>query len=258
MHTPFLEWIHLKFPNAAHEFAERLMRLIEALGKRGAEDLELNSSDQNFYPKISLDFHTRQISDIQVGFFLSNGEAIFVKVENTTGEHRQSPHGYSHLKIDQVIERLNHAGIRLAGVDHVGFNLPWFSSNLHPEMIELREKLASKCLYHTFPTGEAWDFIIPGDKDEIARRKAVDYSRVRRPKFEVVSFDKSSTPLIQLDLQFDASYERLLGLFPEALNDPEIRNLWIYLENPYGLDICLVANEDDEHDWSGFFEGSRI
>jgi len=66
---------------------------------------------------------------------------------------------------------------------------------------------------------------------------------VRRPKFEIVSFDKASTPLLQLDIQMNTSYEILLGLFPEALVYPLIRNLWIYLENPYGLDICLVVNE---------------
>jgi hypothetical protein len=257
MNSNYLNRIILRFPAADRGFIERFIPLIGVLGKREGKVLELNCSSQNFYPKISLDFSTLQAPGVVVDFILSDGEAISVRVENTTGEHRQSPHAYSHLKIDQVIERLARTGIRLAGVDHVGFNLPWFATRLHPEMVRLRERLASKCLYHIFPTGEPWDFIIPGDQDEIMRRKDVDYSQVRRPKFEIVSFDKASTPLIQLDLQFDASYERLLGLFPEALNDPEIRNLWIYLENPSGVDICLVANELDEHDWGGFFEGSR-
>jgi hypothetical protein len=113
-------------------------------------------------------------------------------------------------------------------------------------------------LYHRFPSGEPWDFIIPGNRDEIARQEAVDYTMVRRPKFEIVSFEKASTPLLQFDIQMNTSYEILQGLFPEALDDPLIRNLWIYLENPYGLDICLVANEFSEKDWSGYFAGSRI
>jgi hypothetical protein len=162
------------------------------------------------------------------------------------------------MKLDQVIERLNHSGIRLVGIDHVGFNLPWFSSGVHPRILQLREELSSYCLYHRFPSGEPWDFIIPGNRDEIACREAVDYTMVRRPKFEIVSFDKASTPLLQLDIQMNTNYEILQGLFPEALDDPLICNLWIYLENPYGLDICLVANGFSEKDWSSYFAGSRI
>jgi hypothetical protein len=113
-------------------------------------------------------------------------------------------------------------------------------------------------LYHRFPSGEPWDFIIPGNRDEIALQEAVDYTMVRRPKLEIVSFDKASTPLLQFDIQMNTSYEILQGLFPEALDDPLVRNLWIYLGNPYGLDICLVANEFSEQDWSDYFAGSRI
>jgi hypothetical protein len=86
----------------------------------------------------------------------------------------------------------------------------------------------------------------------------VDYSRIRRPKFEVVSFEKSSIPLVQFDIQLNASYETLLKLFPEALNAPNLRNLWIYLENPYGIDVCVVANPYSEEDWSDFFKNSRL
>jgi hypothetical protein len=106
----------------------------------------------------------------------------------------------------------------LVGIDHVGFNLPWFSSGVHPRILQLREELSSYCLYHRFPSGEPWDFIIPGNRDEIARQEAVDYTMVKRPKFEIVSFDKASTPLLQFDFQMNTSYEILQGLFPEALD----------------------------------------
>ena len=122
----------------------------------------------------------------------------------------------------------------------------------------LREKLILACLYHRFPTGEAWDFILPGKLEEISCQKPVDYSRTRRPKFEIVSFEKSSIPLVQFDVQLNASYETLLKLFPEPLNDPAIGNLWIYLENPYNIDVCVVANSYSEKDWSDFFKNSRI
>lgn len=136
--------------------------------------------------------------------------------------------------------------------------MPWFAAGLHPQVSSLRSKLTEACLYYRFPTGEAWDFIIPGNEAEIAGKKPVGYSRVRRPKFEIVSFEKSSIPLVQFDVQLNSRYETLLSLFPEALNDPDFRNLWIYLENPYNIDICIVPNEADDKDWSAFFKDSRL
>jgi hypothetical protein len=148
--------------------------------------------------------------------------------------------------------------VKLVGIDHGGFNLPWFSSGLHPDILGLREHLSSRCLYHKFPTGEPWDFIIPGDTHEIVRRKSVDYDRNRRPKFEVVSFEKASTPIIQFDILVNANYETFAQLFPESLLDTELRNSWVYLENPYSIDVCLVINEFSEGDWSAFFKDCRL
>lgn len=220
--------------------------------------IEFLSSEVDFYPKIRLDFFADEIECVGADFTLTNSEILTVKLENVTGENRKSPHIYSVLKIEEALQRLESQEIRLAGIDHVGCNLPWFAGGLHPQIDSLRKKLAEACLYHLFPTGEAWDFIIPGDIDEIERVKQVDYSQTRRPKFEIVSFEKSSTPLVQFDVQLNVSYEALLKLFPEALNDPELRNLWIYLENPYNIDVCIVANEADEGDWSEFFKDSRL
>ncbi len=53
-------------------------------------------------------------------------------------------------------------------------------------------------------------------------------------------------------------YEKLKQLFPEAIADDELRNIWVYLKNPYELDFCLVLNEPTDTDWSGFFEGHRL
>jgi hypothetical protein len=181
-----------------------------------------------------------------------------IKVENSTGQSKQNPYPYKHLDVETVRQRFATSGIRLIEIDHVGFNLPWFSSGVHPRILQLRNQLSSRCLYHRFPTGEPWDFIIPGDKDEISNRKAVDYSEVRRPKFELVSFKNASTPLIQLDISVNAPYERFLELFPESLNDPEFRNIWLYLDSPCPVDVCLVINEVSEHDWSDFFKGCRL
>jgi len=143
-------------------------------------------------------------------------------------------------------------------LDHAGINLPWFSQGLHPVIQSLREALAASCLYHQFPSGEPWDFIIPGDVEEIRQVKPVEYNTTRRPKFELVSFETDSKPLVQFDLGVDAGYEVFQPLFPEALNDPQFHNIWIYLENPLPLDVCLVINQFGSADWSPFFKDSRL
>jgi len=81
---------------------------------------------------------------------------------------------------------------------------------------------------------------------------------VRRPKLEIVSFDKSSTPIIQFDCIVDTSYDKIVQLFPEGIAENDLRNVWVYLSNPYHLDICFVVNENRGGDWSEFFSGHRL
>ena len=127
--------------------------------------------------------------------------------------------------------------------------------------LELREQLKQTCLYHTFPKhleDAPWDFIIPGTKEEIERSTQVDYQRVRKPKVEIVSFENSSTPLIQIDIQINGRYEDLVATFPEALHVPDIRNMWVYVKNEFGIDLCFVLNEVSEKDWSYQFAKERL
>lgn len=123
--------------------------------------------------------------------------------------------------------------------------MPWFSGGIHPRIEELRRALAPRCLYHTFPSGEPWDFILPGTPAEIGGG-AVDYGLVRRPKFEVVSFDRCSRPILQIDIGCDRSLTELQAVFPEALVDHAIGNAWIYVDGPLGLDLCLVMGPQRE------------
>ena len=259
MTTQYLESVIVRFPYTNVEFTNELASLLDVLGANENYILSLAGSDQCYYPKLFVDFRSEH-SDILTDFVLSNGELILsVKVENSTGLSKPSPHSYKPVSVEMVNQRFKALGARLRGIDHVGFNLPWFNSDLHPIILHLRKELSSKCLYHRFPTGEAWDFIIPGDLDEITDSKAVDYAQVRKPKFELVSIHKTSTPLIQFDVSVDASFEKLWQLFPESLNDPDLRNIWVYLENPYPIDVCLVLNEfKAESDWSDMFKGFRL
>jgi hypothetical protein len=258
MNSPFLERILLKFPGQDDPFPDLLSEWLQVLGTWQGSRLEINSSGEDFYPKIQLDFAAKDQSGVRVDFVLSNGTAHSIGIENTSGVNKQSPHAYSHLPIEPVLLRLAEHGITPAGMDHAGCNLPWFAEGIHPRIQTLREILCRACLYHRFPTGEAWDFILPGRVEEIDGSEPVDYSRTRHPKFEIVSFEKTSIPLVQFDLQLKTSYETLRELFPEGLNDPDLRNLWIYLVNPFGIDVCFVANEVSKGDWSEFFKGCRI
>jgi hypothetical protein len=250
----YLESIRIKFSSTDTSFATGFSSFFDVLAENQDRTLSLTSSSKGFFPKIQLDFQSGQ-PHTQVDFVLSDGEIFPVTVENVTGAIRPSPHTYQPVSLESVSQRFLASEIYLVGIDHMGFNLPWFSPGLHPKILELRDKLASRCLYHRYPSGEPWDFILPGDLDEIHNRAAVDYDLVRKPKFELVSFDKASIPLVQLDLGVNTGYPEFQRLFPEALDDSEFKNIWIYLENPYQVDVCLVINEYQAGDWSGFFRG---
>jgi hypothetical protein len=257
MTTNYLEKITINLPGAYAGFNRRLVSLLEMLGERSSNGLDLTKSDRSFYPLLAIDFPSDR-SAVSADFLLSDREAVPIVVENTSGVEKKSPHEYTHLEIDSVAERLAAAGLEISRVDHLGVNLPWFATGPHPRILQLRETIKRECLYHCYPTGEPWDFILPGTLEEIAGLQAVDYSKVRRPKFELVSFGKASTPLIQIDLGVNGRYEKFTALFPEALSDPAFRNIWIYLKNPSGIDVCLVINEYSESDWSEFFKGCRF
>jgi hypothetical protein len=252
-----LELITLLFPASGAAFNQSLAALLSPLGQATDGGLELARADPDLRPRLCLDFCAERAT-VAAEFAPSGGRRLEVALENVTGESKRSPHAYAPVKIETVSARLAAAAIKLIGFDHAGINLPWFGPGLHPRLLRLRADLAAQCLYHRFPTGEPWDFILPGDLDEIAQAKEVDYTRVRKPKFELVSFEKSSTPLVQFDVAVNVPYEHFRPLFPEALDDPGFRNIWVYLETPYSVDICLVLNEAAGRDWSDFFLGSRL
>jgi hypothetical protein len=257
MTSALLERIELRLPGTHPEFHGRLLSVLADLGTTDAAGLSFSVSQRDFYPRIRIAFDSPETVPI-ADFHLSGGGIPSVRIENTTGLERRNPLPYRPLALDDAVRRLANAGWKISGADHIGFNLPWFGPGLHPRIAELRQRLAAACLYHTYPTGEPWDFILPGDGEEIAGRRPVDYSATRRPKFELVSFDGASTPLVQIDVGVNASFEVLSSKFPEAIADTELRNIWVYLENPYPIDVCLVIGERAEGDWSGYFTGRRL
>lgn len=250
-----LERITLQLPGSSPEFHGQLLNLLSPLGETSPCRLDFKASDPAFLPPISMEFNSpdRHVS----AKFSKSGKDACIRIENITGREKKNPLPYRHLAIADARGRISAAGWSLRCADHVGFNLPWFGPGLHPRIQELRAGLAGACLYHTYPGGEPWDFILPGTAEEIAGFRTVDYSTVRRPKFELVSFDGASTPLIQIDLHVNARFEDYSRLFPEALADREMNNIWIYLDAPYSVDVCLVINEESPGDWSGHFRGCR-
>jgi len=257
MKPGFLERITIRFPGTQPEFTDRVGSLLAGLGRMTSRRLDLTASDERFYPRLEIDFQS-ELSDVAADFHLAGGEIVSIKIENTTGVEKRNPLPYRPLTAGAVADRLATAGWRIVNADHIGFNLPWFGPGIHPRILELRGKLATGCLYHRYPTGEPWDFILPGDEDEIAGRKPVDYLKIRQPKFELVSFGGASTPLIQIDVGVDRRFEKLTQLFPEALVDRALEKTWIYLDSPFPVDVCLVIGGYSEGDWGDYFSGHRL
>lgn len=251
----YLVEVQYILPNKNEEFTKSFLDYFSHLGTIENEEVKLHLSESIYIPSTRFSFSDIQIP--QVHFKFSDGSSFSVDIINTTGTEKKSPHAYQHISLDDYLKRAKDLSLEM--IDHTGFNLPYFEG-IHPKILELREKLKDTCLYHTFPkklADEPWDFILPSTKEEI-ESNMVDYNLTRRPKIEIVSFPKSSTPLIQIDLQVEAKYKDFKQLFPEAIDVSEIKCVWIYIQNDFGIDICMVLNEFQEEDWSHYFKNSRL
>jgi len=211
-------------------------------------------SAENYFPKEAITFS--DIESPKTVFTFDDQTTAEVSITNETGKNVQSPHQYDLISLNELTKRSEN--LTFSHIDHMGFNLPWFEQGIHPEIGMLREKLKRYSLYHTFPTGEPWDFILPGAVEEIEKEVEVDYKKTRRPKFEIVSFDKCSTPLIQIDIAVTDKFITFAPLFSEGIIVKELSQVWVYVENNFGIDICFVINQMRGTDWSSFFKGHRI
>ena len=257
MTVEFLDRIIIHFPKISSGFITDLCNFLNPIFLRSADVYKAIPSNESYFPKIYIDPNSEK-NYIMTDFVLSNSETISVNVQNITEMDKQNPSVYNHIELEDVIRRLSKHAVEILSADHIGFNLPWFNKGLHPDIIDLRNRLNANCLYYCFPTGEPWDFIIPGEVVEINKMKSIDYSQTRKPKFEIVSFENASTPLIQIDIAINLKYSKFRLLFPEALDNQNMKNVWLYLANSYNVDICMVLNEYAEGDWSHFFKGHRL
>jgi hypothetical protein len=252
-----LETITIHLPKASEALVEGLFLLLGDSATKHDDVYTVAPSSDSFLPKISIDSDSSE-TFAKAEFKLMNNDTLSVYIINITGVDKQNPTPFRHVELEDVTGRFIRNGIGVVGIDHIGFNLPWFNNGIHPAIADLRSRLRAACLYHLFPTGEPWDFILPGELAEISKRRAVDYSRTRKPKFELVSFDKASIPLVQIDIAVDMKYSDFRTVFPEALDDLQMKSIWVYLQNSYDLDICLVINESKANDWSTFFSDHRL
>ncbi len=242
-----LNTIDIVLPDIDDGFFDQLTGFLSVFGVKAGKSLCFNNSNPKYLPVMV--FSSRPIDAPKVVFNKKR-----VTIQNTTGVEKDNPYSYTPLSLDEVTKKLRDHPFNM--LDHIGFNLPYFDG-VHPKMLELRESLKGSCLYHLFPSGEPWDFVIPGTKEEITGA-TVDYSKVRKPKFEIVSFSNCSKPLIQIDFSVKASYSDIVQMFPEGLHDDNLHNVWVYIKNPYDIDICFVVNEPSEGDWSEYFAESRF
>ena len=239
--------VDIVLPDTDEEFFDQLTGFLGFFGYVEDQHLRFRMSNPHYNPVLGL---TTAPVDIPVA--VMDGKTI--KIQNTTGVEKENQWEYTPLSLTDVIKRLELYPLNL--LDHIGFNLPYFDG-VHPEISELRNEFKNECLYHQFPSGEPWDFILPGSTKEISGAD-IDYSATRKPKLEIVSFDGCSTPIIQIDFSVNATYNEIVSTFPEGINDDNLHNVWVYVQNPYSIDICFVVNEPVEGDWSDFFEGSRL
>jgi len=245
-----LKEIKLILPTKDKSFETLFLDFLANLGNRENGKIEFASSNGKFLPVISLNFQGARVPKA----VFECKDPVEIELINKTDQDKKSPHVYSPIELSVFINRM--ANIRINKLDHVGFNIPWFDG-VSPDIITLRKELSDKSLYYLFPTGENWDFILPGSEQDIISNKA-NLTVPRYPKLEIVSFTKSSTPLIQFDISTNEKHDQIAKLFPEGIIDSELKNVWVYIENKFGLDICFVINENHDKDWGEFFEGHRL
>lgn len=247
----YLESISIQLPFDEH-FSSVFFSILSDCGKKIENAIYINQSNINFLPVLNINFNTDSNPKI---IFNCDDLRVSKDINNLTGLEKSSPHKYEHISINEFATRLAKNG-SIKFVDHLGVNFPWFNG-ISPVLIDLRQRLISKSAYYQFPTSEDWDFILPATNNEFESGK-IDLNIERRPKLELVSFKKSSTPIIQIDCITTISFEKLKELFPESIIEEEMNNIWVYIKNDFGIDICFVLSGPSNSDWSKIFEGYRL
>ncbi len=251
-----LQKVTFSFTERYKEFYNQFFALFSNVLKAYNTKYVISSSNDQYYPRVIIES-------------VSSGDSVIIKfdgselnekviIRNETGVTKESYEKYSAIDLEDLKIRFLKNNIEIIKLDHIGFNLPWFQGGIHPRIQNLRHKLTKKCLYHKYPSGEPWDFILPGTEDEILHQISIDYSLIRKPKIELVSFEKSSIPIIQFDVGGSCKKTHLQEIFPEGLYDQYLGNIWICVKNPFDVDLFIVLGEEHAGDWSNYLKDNRI
>lgn len=187
--------------------------------------------------------------------FITDEEQIHVGITDSTGESKRSPHTYSPIALSDFLSRMD--GISLGVMDHIGFDLPWFQGT-RPDIVRPEKNFAPPLCVSLVADKRGLGFYLTCDKKEICSQSELNYSLVRRPKFEIVSISKVSTPIIQFEFHVHKTFQELTAFFPEAIAVENPGNVWVYIKNSIDVDICFVLNEYRDGDWGGFLKNNRI
>ena len=230
---------------------EGLTTLLSKCGEVDDATFSVTPTQKNFLPKLQLLADSSKEPTIE---FICDKTVLSQVIANRTGKTKHSPHDYKSLSLIEVTKRLAAVG-EIKTIDHFGVNFPWFYG-LSPALKEFRTQLPGLSAYFRFPDGQDWDFILPATSKEI-HSDNIDLNTIRRPKLELVSFEKASTPIVQIDCITTINYDLLKELFPEGIAEEELKNVWVYIATDMDIDLCLVLNEPTDADWSSYFKGHR-
>jgi len=245
-----LQSVTICLPKKDQDFEVKFIHFLGKFGTTDQNSVSFTSSDESYYPKSSFKFEGCE----KPRAIFKGSEKIEIEIINKTGKEKKSPLAYTPIKLDDFLKRVKNLNFEF--LDHIGFDLFW-PCGAHPEQIKLRNLLSKESLYYRYPTGENWDFIIPGTQEEI-KAKELDYKPIRRPKFEIVSLDYTSTPIIQFDMSVNENFEQIREIFPEGYPDKFLKNVWVYIENPYGLFISIVIGHRGKADWYRYLKKGLI
>ena len=216
---------------------EALLSLLLLFGRVSSSGIDFRSSDPQHLPAVSLRFDDT-VTVPQARFYFDDAAEQVVEIVNSTDKTKTNPASYQHISFEQFTERL--VPYNFSRLDHVGFDLPHFGG-VHPQLQEIVSHLARQGAYYKLDTSDPLvGFIIPATAGEIASGQELSFTKPRTPKFEIVSLDKVSTPIVQFDVSLGNRQVDLAALFPEGIYDRKLDNVWVYLSNPYNLDICFV------------------
>jgi hypothetical protein len=245
-----LQSITICVPQKDQDFERKFLDFLSKFGVKRRSSIIFEKSSSEYVPEIGFTFGDCQAAEAT---FLGSRE-FKISILNTTGLEKKSPLAYTPIVLDDYLDRVE--SLNFEFIDHIGFDIFW-PKGVHPEIAKAREVLSKGSLYYLNQTGENWDFIIPATQEEI-KSKELDYKVIRRPKFEIVTLDYTSTPIIQFDMSVKENFEQTKKLFPEGYPDDYLKNVWVYIDNPYGLYICAVIGHRGKADWYRFLKKGLI